>query len=43
VTVTLDVWRVPPRAVPGALWRVARLPRVADGTRPDDARPAMVD
>jgi len=26
-TVTLDVWRVPPRAVPGALWRVARLPR----------------
>jgi hypothetical protein len=27
VTVTLDVWRVPPRAVPGALWRVARLPR----------------
>ena len=27
MTVTLDVWRVPPRAVPGALWRVARLPR----------------
>jgi hypothetical protein len=27
VTVTLDVWRVPPRAVPGALWRMARLPR----------------
>lgn len=27
VTVTLDVWRVPPRAVPQAFWRVARLPR----------------
>jgi hypothetical protein len=27
VTVTLDVWRVPPRAVGGAVWRVARLPR----------------
>jgi hypothetical protein len=27
VTVTLDVWRVPPRAVAGAMWQVARLPR----------------
>lgn len=27
MTVTLDVWRVPPRVIPGALWRVARLPR----------------
>jgi hypothetical protein len=27
VIVTLDVWRVPPRAVPGALWRMAWLPR----------------
>jgi hypothetical protein len=27
VVVTLDVWRVPPRAVPAALWRMAWLPR----------------
>jgi hypothetical protein len=34
VAVTLDVWRVPPRAVPAALWRVAWLPRVLR-RRPD--------